>query len=107
MTPGDGMMITPEVLDQLERRYLPAAEQKCVICGAPLTFSSSGEGGNRYNCSSAGASPLAATLRSDVPLLKRMEHYRGSAWTDRGEASPHVVELVRAYRAMAFPEKAS
>lgn len=88
-------MITKELLDALERRYTPADQQKCVVCGAPLEFSSSGErGGSRYNCSSEDASPI----RSKRPLRERIEHYEASAWVDRGEASSAVVELVQAYR---------
>jgi hypothetical protein len=91
-------MITAELLDHLERRYTPADQQKCVVCGAPLTFSSSGEpgGGSRYNCSSDDASPT----RSTKPFRERLEHYLASAWCDRGEANPWVVELVKAYRDM-------
>ena len=91
------MEITPEVLGELERRYLPASEQKCVVCGAPLAFSASGErGGSRYNCSSDEASPV----RSPLSFRERILHYERSAWIDRGEASPWVVALVRAYRVL-------
>lgn len=92
--------VTPGLLDQLERRYLPASEQKCVVCGAPLAFSASGEhGGSRYNCSSEEAS----AFRSDRPLRERLDHYAKSAWLDRGEANQWVVALVRQYRKIAFP----
>lgn len=93
-------MITSELLDALERRYTPAGEQKCVVCGAPLTFSSSGDrsgGGLRYNCSSDAASPV----RSTGALRERLDHYAASGWTDRGESSPAVVALVKAYRELA------
>jgi hypothetical protein len=89
------MAVTPELLASLERRYSPAAEQKCPVCGAPLSFSASGEyGGSRYNCSSDDASPV----RSTRPLRERLDHYAASAWIDRGEADSGVVALVRAYR---------
>jgi rRNA maturation protein Nop10 len=91
-------MIPAEQLDALERRYTPADGQKCVVCGAPLAFSASGEGGgSRYNCSSDDASPV----RSTRPLHERLDHYAGSAWRDRGIADSGVVELVRAYRELA------
>lgn len=91
-------MITEEQLARLERRYTPADQQKCVICGAPLAFSASGEGGgSRYNCSSDDASPV----RSTRPLRERLDHYAGSAWRDYGIADSGVVELVRAYRDLA------
>lgn len=88
-------MISEERLAALERRYTPADQQKCVVCGAPLTFSASGEGGGtRYNCSSDDASPV----RSTKPLHERLDHYAGSAWRDHGIADSGVVELVQAYR---------
>jgi hypothetical protein len=89
-------MITPEQLESLERRYTPADQQKCRVCGAPLQFSASGErgSGSRYNCSSDDASPL----RSDKPLRERLDHYERSAWYDRGPADMLVIELVAAYR---------
>jgi hypothetical protein len=89
-------MITKEQLDALERRYTPAGDQKCVVCGAPLQFSASGPRGflGRYNCSSDDASPV----RSTRPRHERMAHYDASTWWDSGEASPAVVALVRAYR---------
>jgi hypothetical protein len=87
--------ISAEQLDYLVRRYTPAEDQKCVVCGAPLTFSSSGErGGSRYNCSSDAASPV----RSDRPLRERLDHYARSAWYDHNEENPVVVALVQAYR---------
>jgi hypothetical protein len=87
-------MITAEQLDDLVRRYAPAEDQRCVVCGAPLQFSASGErGGLRYNCSSAAARPgLLPGIR------ERIEHYQASAWIDRGLADPVVVALVAAYR---------
>jgi hypothetical protein len=88
-------MITAELLDALVRRYTPAQDQKCVVCGAPLAFSSSGErGGSRYNCSSEAATRgcTGSTLR------ERLDHYERSAWIDHSEANPAVVELVKAYR---------
>jgi hypothetical protein len=90
-------MITAEQLDELERRYTPAEQQKCRVCGAPLTFSSSGDrygGGPRYNCSSDDASPV----RGALPLRERLEHWDRSTWYDRDQANMLVVELVRAYR---------
>lgn len=83
--------ISAELLDRLERRYTPADQQKCIVCGAPLTFSASGA---RYNCSSDDASPV----RSTKPLHERLDHYAGSAWRDHGIADSGVVALVRAYR---------
>ena len=91
-------MITNEQLDALERRYLPADQQKCVVCGASLQFSSSGDRhspGTRYNCSSDDASPI----RSKRPLREKLDHYDRSTWYDRGEACMAVVEVIRAYRA--------
>jgi hypothetical protein len=90
------MMITAELLDALVRRYAPAADQKCVVCGAPLAFSASGErgGGSRYNCSSEAAT----RSRAGVTLRERVEHYQASAWYDRGQTDLAVVELVKAYR---------
>jgi hypothetical protein len=87
-------MITAEQLDDLVRRYAPAEDQRCVVCGAPLQFSASGErGGLRYNCSSAAARPgLLPGIR------ERIEHYQASAWIDRGQTDPAVVALVAAYR---------
>jgi hypothetical protein len=88
-------VLTAELLDALERRYTPASEQKCVVCGAPLTFSSSYQRGpSRYNCSSDDASPV----HSGKSLRERLDHYDKSAWYDRGEGNAAVVELVRAYR---------
>jgi hypothetical protein len=89
-------MITSEQLDALERRYLPADQQRCRVCGAPLAFSSSGErgSGSRYNCSSDDASPV----RSRLALSERLDHYERSAWYDRSQADMLVVELVRSYR---------
>lgn len=89
-------MITKEQLDALERRYTPAEGQKCVVCGAPLTFSTSGPRGfaGRYNCSSDDASPV----RSTRPLHERLAHYDASTWWDSEQADPLVVALVRAYR---------
>lgn len=89
-------MITAEQLGYLERRYTPAEDQKCVVCGAPLAFSFSGErgGGSRYNCSSDDASPV----RSARPLRERLDHYVTSTWFDHNEANPVVVALVKAYR---------
>jgi hypothetical protein len=90
-------MLTTEQLDETERRYLPADQQKCRVCGASLVFSSSGDrfgGGSRYNCSSDDASPLRSTL----PLRERLEHWDRSTWYDRGDVNMLVVELVRAYR---------
>jgi hypothetical protein len=93
-------MITAELLDQLERRYLPADQQKCRVCGAPLQFSTSDVPRGyaaRYNCSSDDASPV----RSTRPLHERLDHYESSAWYDREQADMHVVELVQAYRELA------
>lgn len=90
-------MITDEQLDALERRYLPADQQRCVVCGASLTFSSSGSDGrawSKYVCSSDNASPV----RSKLPLRERIEHWDRSTWYDRDAADMAVVELVRAYR---------
>lgn len=89
-------MVTAEQLDYLVRRYTPAVDQKCVVCGAPLSFSASGErgGGSRYNCSSAGA----ALLKSGPGLHERLDHYAHSAWYDRGQSDPVVVALMKAYR---------
>jgi hypothetical protein len=91
-----GAGITAEQLGYLERRYTLASDQKCVVCGAPLEFSASGErgGGPRYNCSSAGA----ALLKSGPGLHERLDHYARSAWYDHNEANPVVVALVKAYR---------
>jgi hypothetical protein len=88
--------ITAGQLDALERYYTPAEDQKCVVCGAPLAFSSSGEpgGGSRYNCSSDDASPV----RSKKPTREYLDHYSSSGWTDRGQANGGVVLLIRAYR---------
>lgn len=87
-------LITAELLDALERRYLPAHEQKCVVCGAVLTFSASGYGGSgaRYNC------PVASPVGSRMPLRERMEHWDRSTWYDRDTPNMGVVQLVRAYR---------
>jgi hypothetical protein len=92
-------VITTEQLRQLERRYTPAEDQKCVVCGALLQFSSSGErgGGSRYNCSSDAASPV----RSKVRLRERLDHYAASSWYDRSQADALVVALVQAYRELA------
>jgi hypothetical protein len=90
-------VITAEQLDYLVRRYTPADDQKCVVCGAPLQFASPAVPRGflgRYNCSSDDASPV----RSTRPLLERLEHYDASTWWDRGEANPVVVALVKAYR---------
>jgi hypothetical protein len=89
-------MITANQLDYLVRRYTPAADQKCIVCGAPLVLSRSGERGSgpRYNCSSDDAS----LIRSQVRLSERLDHYARSAWYDRGQADPNVVDLVKAYR---------
>lgn len=89
-------MITAEQLDYLERRYTHASDQKCIVCGAPLVFSASGErgGGSRYNCSSAGANLVKRTSS----LRERLDHYGASAWYDRGQADVTVVALVKAYR---------
>jgi hypothetical protein len=82
--------LTDEQLDWLERRYTPAEDQKCVVCGAPLRFSHSESGEKAvYNCSSDAVSPLRSTL----PLRERIEHYRRSAWYDQGEASVVVVAV--------------
>jgi hypothetical protein len=98
-------MITNELLDALERRYLPADQQKCVVCGAPLQFSSSGSYGSgaRYNCSSDDASPL----RSTKPFRERIEHWDRSTWYDRELPNMGVVELVRAYRELVPPTAVS
>jgi hypothetical protein len=92
------MNLTPELLDALQRRYTPAENQVCVVCGAPLQFSTSGSGRpwdrSRYNCSSNAASPV----RSTAPLRERLDHYEASAWFDADKADMHVVELVKAYR---------
>jgi len=88
-------MITAELLDALERRYLPADQQKCVVCGEPLVFSASGNDGRawtRYHCSATDR------RESRKGLLRRLEHWERSLWYDRGQADPHVAELVRAYR---------
>ena len=90
-------MITREQLDELERYYAPADQQKCRVCGAPLTFSSSGEGRSRYNCSSDEASPVKNGVGSPG-WLEGFDHYRNSAWIDRGQAHMPVVELIRLYR---------
>ena len=90
-------MITAELLDALVRRYAPAADQKCVVCGAPLQFSTTDVGRPyvaRYNCSSDDASPV----RSTKPFHDRLRHYQASAWYDRGQTDLAVVELVKAYR---------
>ena len=87
--------VTPGLLAALERRYLPAELQRCVVCGAPMAFSSSGDRnspGARYNCSVA--SPIGSTL----PLRERLEHWDRSTWYDRSIADIGVVTLVRAYR---------
>lgn len=90
-------MITPEQLDAAERRYAPAIRQTCQVCGAPLKFSSSEGGRDRYNCSSPDASPLY----SDLPYREQTEHYRRSAWFDDGQADELVEVLVRYHREMA------
>lgn len=87
-------MITAEQLDSLVRRYTPAEDQRCVVCGAPLKFAGSDPGGSRYNCSSEDASPILSTK----PYRERSEHYMASSWYDRNEANPVVVALVAAYR---------
>jgi hypothetical protein len=88
-------MITEEQLAALERRYTPADQQKCVVCGvALLTFAASDRFGSKYVCSSDDASPV----RSGKPLHERLDHYAGSTWVDHGIADMLVVELVRAYR---------
>jgi hypothetical protein len=90
-------MITFELLDALQRRYAPASEQKCVVCGAPLQFSHGDHNGERWNCSSDDASPV----RSTRPFRERLDHYENSRWWDRGQTDAHVAELVRAYRELA------
>lgn len=101
-TPGQADMtgaeldpaITAEQLAYLERRYTHADDQKCDLCGAPLTYSSNENGRARYNCSSDDASPV----RSTRPLAERIAHYANSAWFDSRQADAIVLLLVRAYR---------
>jgi hypothetical protein len=89
--------ISSEQLDYLLRRYTPAEGQACVVCGAPLAFSSSNVPRGflgRYNCSSE-----AATRPCDgVTLRERVAHYERSAWYDHGQADLAVVALVKSYR---------
>jgi hypothetical protein len=95
--PPQGITITDSQLTGLERRYTPAADQKCVVCSAPLQFSHSDRNGSRYNCSSDDASPI----RSTRPMRERQDHYESSRWWDRGQTDISVAQLVRAYRELA------
>jgi hypothetical protein len=87
-------MLTNDQLRALEERYLPPAEQRCRVCGAPLTFASSGPGGSKYACSSEAAS----VIKSPFPALEAAGHWRRSEWRDRNIADMAVVAMVREYR---------
>lgn len=91
--------LTDEDLTALERQYTPAQDQKCVVCGAPLTFARSGPDGSEYTCTSDAASPIKRPLGD----RESMDHYNRSRWRDTGRSDPRVARLVQALREARLP----
>lgn len=94
--------LTDEQLDELERLYTPADQQKCRVCGAGLEFAASTDSLTKYVCGSPETSILQHGL--GAPTWKgALEHYSRSEWWDQHRADPRITALVQEVREARLP----
>lgn len=84
-----------DLLEQLERAYMPPPIPKCRICGADLSIGAIGGGEpTRYYCSVMSGAPHNGAKMD-------WDHFGESLWLDRSQGGDlRVIELTRRMRAL-------